>query len=161
MYFLTAVLGIVVLWIVSNAYSLLSNYLIARRCGLPVRVTPINPDNLLWLIPHEFYRPYLEAILPTSLLNIIKPNFYGWEFQDRYRFHHRVGSTFLLVTPGDIECWVANPPVAQVILTRRKDFVASPVTAKIVGFCGPNLLTVSQTNGYVTPWPPLQRHLWI
>jgi hypothetical protein len=143
MFFLTAIIGIVVLWIGSNVYSLISNYLIARRCGLPILVTPINPDNLLWMIPQEFYRTVLKSILPGPLLNGILPSFYGWELSDRYRLHHRVGLSFLYVTPGDIECWIADSAVAQVVLARRKDFLGAPVTAKIVGFCGPNLLTVS------------------
>src|ERR1700748_1409067 len=102
MILLTSIIGIFVLWVASTAYALFSNYCIARRTGLPLLITPIDSDNLFWVLVSDFARHYLEPILPT-FLHGMKVNVYGWEFREKYRLNHQVGSTFLLVTPGRME----------------------------------------------------------
>jgi hypothetical protein len=142
MWFKLISLTVVILWVANNLVSLARNYLIARRSGLPYRVTPINPDNIVWLLSQEIIRVYAQNSLPETLFRIIQPICYGWEYRDKYQFHQRVGSTFLVVTPGDIECWISDPLVAQIVLTRRKDFISMPKSDEVIGFNGPNLLNV-------------------
>jgi hypothetical protein len=141
MIWVTLIIGIFIAWASSTAYALISNYFIARRTGLPLLITPINPDSLLWNLTSGFLSQYLEPILPNFLDGMIA-NTYGWEYRDKYKIHQRVGSTFLLVTPGEMECWTADPEVAQIVLTRRKDFIQMPLSNVVVGMCGPNLLSV-------------------
>jgi hypothetical protein len=144
----TAILGLALIWVASNIIALFKNYRVARQCGLPIVVTPANPDNIIWMIFCQMIRPRLKSVLPESVWHYFTPTIYGWEFLDKYHFHHSVGKTFLLVTPGDVECWTADPAVANAVLARwKKDFPTLPLTATIIGFCGPNLLTVSLNLG--------------
>lgn len=55
----------------------------------------------------------------------------------------------MLVTTGQNLFVTADPAVAQTILTRRKEFIQSPISNKVLGFLGANILTVS------SPSPPL------
>ena len=73
----------------------------------------------------------------------------------------RLGSTFLLVTPGKNELWVADAEIAQIVLQRRKDFVQLDISKRmsyscvwtsqlmaltgILGLFGPNIITVNAT----------------
>lgn len=43
----------------------------------------------------------------------------------------------------DIQLRIADPDLGNVILQRRKDFTQAPITAKITGLLGPNVLSVS------------------
>lgn len=86
-------------------------------------------------------RPYLKKIIPTDGLEV---SVFGWQFRTRRDSpHSRQGRVFTLVTPGENEIWCADPAMAQVILTRRKDFLQSPMAALIMRFQGENILTVS------------------
>ena len=86
-------------------------------------------------------RPYLKKIIPTDGLEV---SVFGWQYRTRRNSpHSRVGPVFILVTPGENEIWCSDPAMAQVILTRRKDFVQSPMASKIMRFQGENILTVS------------------
>lgn len=67
----------------------------------------------------------------------------GWEFIEKHAAHDQFGSAFILVTSSINELWCADPFMAQSILARRKDFLSLPMTHKILGFLGGNVLTVS------------------
>ena len=65
----------------------------------------------------------MARLLPQWAYNSVKTAIYGWEFQYKYEPFARVGPSFILVTPGKNELWVADPGVANAIMTRRNDFV--------------------------------------
>jgi len=67
MVYLIIILGVAQFWILSNLFALFSNYRLARNCGLPIVITPANPDNLIWMIFNQLIRPYLKAILPDAV----------------------------------------------------------------------------------------------
>lgn len=146
MWLITGTTALLAIWVISNIHGLIKNYLIARKCGFPVRITPINPDNFFWIITQRLWDILGRKYCPGFLFRIIQPNVYGWEAKDSDAYHRRYGSTFLLVTPGDIECWVADPEVVYSVLLRRKDFFTIPHSAQFIGFAGPNLLTVSNSS---------------
>lgn len=105
-------------------------------------VAPVNPDNLIYLIIKVPLRPLLEKILPKAAFDIIHLTIFGWEFRSKHEAHARHGAVFLLVTPGENELWVADPAVAHVVLTRRKDFIVLPIVKLVMGILGENVLTV-------------------
>jgi hypothetical protein len=144
--FFTILLGLSTAYILSNIYSLYSNYRIARASGVPVIVCPVYPDNIIWIIIKVPLRPILKRILPTFIFERINISIFGWEFLDKFDFHSRVGPTFCLATPGNVEFWIADPEVAQVVLAKRKEFVQPPVSKLVIGFLGPNILTVSSSQ---------------
>ncbi len=91
-------------------------------------------------------RPYLKKIFRNDGFEV---SVFGWQIRNRHdSLHQRHGNAFMLVTPGDNELWCADPAMSQVILSRRKDFVQSPMVSKIVSFQGGNILVVSTTQ----PW---------
>jgi hypothetical protein len=134
-----------ILWLFSNIYSLYRNYILARSSGLPIVICITNPSNYVWMVLNVPLRPFLQKVLPTSFFNnFIQVTTYGWEFRDKYALHSKVGNVFLLVTPGEIEAWIADPEAVLAVLARRKDFVQSPIASKIMSILGPNILSVSR-----------------
>ncbi len=107
--------------------SLFSNYREARRSGYPILVCPANTDNIIWIIFAVAFRPILARCLPAFAYGRIKAAIYGWEFLYRYELFAKLGSSFILVTPGKNKLWTADPEMASSILTRRNDFLQSPV----------------------------------
>lgn len=132
------------LWLLSNIISLFQNYRRALTSNLPIVVCFPNPNNILWMVFSVPLRLPLEWLFPKWFNErFFKPTIYGWEFRDKYEFHRKFGSVFLLVNPGETELWIAEPGVAQSVLARRKDFAQSPIANKIMSILGPNLITVS------------------
>jgi hypothetical protein len=165
--FFTILFGLSAAYILSCVYSLYRNYQIACASGVPVIVCPVDPDNIIWMIIKVPLRPTLKKILPTFLFERINISIFGWEFFDKFELHSRVGLTFCLATPGNVEFWIADPEVAQAVLAKRKDFVQPPVGKLVIGFLGPNILTVSPSYWCTRPvtslvpelrvYPPYQR----
>lgn len=118
----TVVLCTVVPYIIWKCQCLFSNYLQARKSGYPVFICPADTANFLWMIFSVALRPYLSKILPTFAYDRIKASIYGWEFLYRYEPFAKLGSSFILVTPGKNELWVADPETANSILARRTEF---------------------------------------
>lgn len=50
---------------------------------------------------------------------------------------------FILCTPGLNQVWIADPEAAVDILARRNDFVKQPAAKHLLGFMGPNIVSVS------------------
>lgn len=88
----------------------------------------------------------MKRILPASIFEVIQVPIFGWEFQDKHVLHDKVGSAFILVTTGQSQLWCADPDMAHAILARRKDFVQSPLSSKVMGFLGENIVTVSPSH---------------
>ena len=44
-----------------SAYTLLKNYIKARKLNLPIIISPINPGNLVWVLSHQYLVPYLKS----------------------------------------------------------------------------------------------------
>jgi hypothetical protein len=105
----------------------------------------MNPVNILYMVFNAPMRPYMEKIIPAAIFEGILPSIYGWEFFDRYALHEKCGWTFMQVTPGPNIVWTADPDVASQILTRRKDFGILYMTGVIMGFFGPNVISVSSS----------------
>ncbi len=119
------------LWVLSNVWSLVTNYLTARKSSFPISVAPTNPSNFLWMVLCVPLRPILSNFLPAAIWESMRKSVYGWEYADRYVTHKRLGQSFMLVTPGKNELWVAEPELANAILVQRKDFHQSELTARM------------------------------
>ncbi|KAK3175927.1 hypothetical protein OEA41_007249 [Lepraria neglecta] len=137
----TLTLAIAASYIIWSCISLLQNYQKARRSGFPIFVCPANTNNLLWILFSVTLRPVLSFYLPKAVYDRIQPAIYGWEFLARYTVFDRLGPTFILVTPGKNELYVAEPEIAHSILMRRNDFAHLPLADRIIGIFGPNLIT--------------------
>lgn len=104
-------------------FSLARNYLAARKIGLPIRIILIDHTNPLWLL---LDRTVLSAVklLPLSLGNnsFTRYNYRGWEVPDRYFSHHEMGDGFILISPGNIWVYIADPDAVTDIWRRGKEF---------------------------------------
>jgi len=110
--------------------SLFVNYRKARQSGFPLLVCPANTDNVIWIVFAVAFRSTLARFLPAFIYNRVKPAIYGWEFLYRNEVFERLGSSFILVTPGKNELWVADPETAHPILIRRNDFLQLPIASR-------------------------------
>lgn len=107
----------------ASGFSLARNYLAARRIGLPIRIILIDHINPFWIL---LDRTVLSAVklLPLSLGNnsFIRYNYRGWEVPDRYFSHYEMGDAFILVSPGNIWVYIADPYAVTDIWRRGKKF---------------------------------------
>ncbi|MCJ1318707.1 hypothetical protein MMC15_004037 [Xylographa vitiligo] len=68
----------------------------------------------------------------------------GWQFDDKYAVHQKLGGAFILVTPSVNELILADPEAITQVQARRKDFVKPPLMYEQMNIFGPN---VNTTNG--------------
>ena len=96
-------------WLVSNFYSLLRNYLAARKLGVPIYVLPWNTHNPIWMILSVPVRPYAEKYLPASWYAAVRLAVYGFEFRSKETLFAADSDLFVLVTAGPIVLTLRDP----------------------------------------------------
>lgn len=118
--FTTCVLAFL-LW---TSTSIFRNYVIARRIGLPIVISPVSTLNPLFILLYRGFPAILSLeYLPFGLGTWARCTWMGWPFQDKYKIHDELGPLFILVTPAANEVTVAKPEVAHAVLARRKDYI--------------------------------------
>lgn len=137
-------LGIALLAVLSwVSFNLLRNYMVARRIGLPIVISPITPLNYFWLICYRVFPSVLHLKrLPFGLGKWARCTYTSWTFDDKCALHDELGDLFSIVSPGSIEVVVADPNTAHDIFTRRKDFVKPARVYDQLNVFGPSLITV-------------------
>lgn len=124
MAFLLAFVTVVLASLIWNFFSLFRNYLVARRIGLPIVISPVSTLNPFWILLWRAFPAILSLkYLPFGLGTWARCTSMGWAFQDKYKIHDELGPLFTLVTPAANEVTVADPEVASAVLGRRKDYV--------------------------------------
>ncbi|KZL75677.1 hypothetical protein CI238_04877 [Colletotrichum incanum] len=129
------------LWIASQLWALYNNYRAALLTGLPIVVLPYNPHSFLHMIFSLPLRPLAKRLLPARAFAAAELVISGWEFRDKAAVHTRTGPAFVIVTTGVNQLICADPDMAQVVLAKRKEFVRSPASIKIMSLLGMNVLT--------------------
>lgn len=100
------------------------NYVIARRIGLPIVISPVSTLNPFWILSYRAFPAILSLKhLPFGLGTWARCTSMGWAFEDKYRIHDELGPIFTLVTPAGNEVTLADPEAAHAVLARRKDFI--------------------------------------
>jgi len=130
-----------VAWRCLNIYR---NYKSAQEIGLPILCSPVYSLDPLWLVTKDLLTPLLKR-LPWGLGDFTNRAYIGWTFSDLYATHARLKSdAFTIVTPGELEVYVADPVAADDILSRqRNDFVKSPAKYDLLNIFGQNVNTVN------------------
>lgn len=105
-----------------NVYSLYLNYKNASALGLPRVVSPITPDNPLWIAFQTIFKTIIRRF-PFGAFSFTKHTRLGWEFHDRFHTHVRLGDAWVLVTPTRNWVFVANAEAVTDIFSRGRDFV--------------------------------------
>ncbi len=132
MTWITIVLGLYLLWVGSILYRLYTNYLAARKTGLPLIFLPVNHYNPIWMILSvPIIQPLAAKFLPDWLFEPIDLATYGWEFRRGFSIFEKYGPAFVLVTGGANELSLIDPELATEVLKRIKEF-PQPVMSKII-----------------------------
>lgn len=113
-------------WVLWTVTSLRSNLEVARRTGLPVIISPVNPSNPLWMIAYKVL-PIIRILkrLPFGLGQFARCTYQGWCFDENYALHAELGEAFVLVSPSSSELVLANPDASVEVLAQRKEFFKS------------------------------------
>jgi cytochrome P450 len=153
-YALSAIITIVVLFLVRFTYNFTKTWAEFRRIGLPLVLVPVDQIQLLWLLLAPPNRDRIRRWLPDWLWRRVNLLIFGWEFHEKLRPFDEyvpghsagdsVGRTFLLLGLRKGELWTADPVAANDILTRVREFEVPAATGFALGTYGPNVLT---TNG--------------
>jgi len=120
--------------------NLLRLYLKARKIGLPIRITPIPSQNLIWLLTQKTIEPILRPIA-FGPLRFFQYSSFSWPYTDRGRLHQRLGPALIIVSPAGIQISIADPQACEDLLTRRREFGKNPAFGKALNIFGPNLVT--------------------
>lgn len=110
------------LWFLYNAYCLLVNYKRARQLDVPTICVPVSPDNPIWIALQTSF-PSLFEDLPLKYFSFTRYCRLGWEFNDRYKTHQRLGDAWLLVTPNRNWLYFAQADAATDVFRRSQDFI--------------------------------------
>jgi hypothetical protein len=125
-----------------SGFCLFLNYRIARSIGVPIRIILFDHVNPFWLVCDRAVVSFVRC-LPFGLGNnsFTRYNYRGWELPDRYFSHHELGDAYILVSPGNIWLYIADPDAVTDILRRGKDFPRDvSVTGRQFYPHGPRLL---------------------
>lgn len=116
----TLVCGLIA-WIVYIGLCLFSNYRKAISMGLPVVISPVSPENPLWMAFQTVFSDVLRHF-PWSATSLTRHCQSSWEFYDRYKSHERYGDAWALVTPGWTWLYIADKDAIMDIFARSKEF---------------------------------------
>lgn len=146
MTWITILLSLYSLWVASNVWQLLKNYLSARKTGLPIIIFPLNNYHPIWMILSVPLRPLFEKHLPASIYERIDLATYGFEFRLKESIFKKYGPAFILVTSGSNELSLIDPELAAEVLKRIKDFPNTDISGVILNIFGPSLITSDGEN---------------
>jgi len=142
MAWITILILLVGLWLVSNLYSLTRNYLAARKIGAPIFIIPWNIYNPLWMVAAVPLGVPLQKYIPASWRLGLDLGTYGFEFRSKEDiFVEKGNDAVVLVTSGPVEVSIRDPEVSSEVLKRPKDFPVTDVVAVIMNVFGPNLIS--------------------
>ncbi|CAI6337409.1 unnamed protein product [Periconia digitata] len=134
----------VALFVIYTAWSLFSNYLIARKVGLPLFVIPVSPENPLWLLLCHYIIPLLSYV-PFGNGNFTRFGETGWEFREKARVHIEYGDAIIIATPGKNWIYMCDADVIRDIIRRERqgDFARPVELLAMLDVFGPNISTMN------------------
>ncbi|KAF2028267.1 cytochrome P450 [Setomelanomma holmii] len=135
------IIAILPLALLANwAYQIYSNYLIARKTGLRLIISPITPFELPWHISPALFGNFVKRQRWFRALD----QTCAW--QDKNKLHAELGPHFIHVSPGMNMLCTSDPVAIDHVFKKIKDFV-KPEVFKTLDFFGPNIITVNDE-----PW---------
>ncbi|EXJ77289.1 hypothetical protein A1O3_10447 [Capronia epimyces CBS 606.96] len=140
--FLVACLSLVLAYLLWTVVRLASNYVEAKKTGLPILLCPVNPGSPLWMLSKEVLIPIFLR-LPFGIGDWAGRAEVGWTFKEKFSVHARHGEAFIIVSPGENEIILANPSATDEVMRRRNDFIKNPALYGMLDIYGPNLDTVN------------------
>lgn len=108
-------------WIAWSGINLTTNYMSARRFGLPVVTIPFSPDGAIWIILQPFILPLLERF-PFGNGTFTRFCRFGWEWPDQARSYREMGEAWILCSPVNNWVYLANAQAVDNVFSRPTDF---------------------------------------
>lgn len=136
-------LSLIAAWSFWSCVALLQNYRKARSIGLPIVIEPISCLNLPCIAFIQFVRgiPALSEVRRIFAYKLMRLSYIGWQFDQGYDIHAKIGPVFTLVTPGSLIVVVADADVAHTIYAKRKDFIKPDQLYRVQNVFGPHVLS--------------------
>lgn len=131
--------------LVYDGQRLVSNYVAARRLGIPIIVLPVSFENPIW----GLLMPYFAWVQDLPFGKWYRYADIGWPTRDGNKTIAELGETFVLVSPARNQIMTAYPPAVDRIYRDKNFVVPSPFKDFFQTFG----LHLSSTNG--VEW---QRH---
>ncbi|KKY22344.1 putative cytochrome p450 [Diplodia seriata] len=132
--------SVIPLYLAWSALSLYNNVRRAKATGLRVHISPISPNNPIWLIFEPLIVRSLEMLLGVNNTNeLLRMSKRSWNFHDRFRMHERYGKVFAHATPADIEIYVADAAASDELLSRKRDFIKPMHMVEVINVYGPSV----------------------
>lgn len=142
MFLLNIAVALCVAYTVWSIVRFQANYAEAKKIGLPILCSPVNPAGPLWMSTKGFLIPILQK-LPFGLGEWTSRAEVGWTYYPKFQVHSKYGEAFVIVTPGGNEIILAEPNAAEDVTRRRNDFIKDPLMYGMLDIYGPNLDTVN------------------
>jgi cytochrome P450 len=117
-------------------YKLYRNYLIARKTGLRLIISPITPFELPWHILPAIFNSWVKRQRWFRALD----QTCAW--QDKNALHEELGLCFMHVSPGMNMLCTSDAVAIDHVFKNMNTFV-KPEVFKTLDFFGPNLVTVN------------------
>jgi cytochrome P450 len=117
-------------------YKIYCNYLIARKTGLRLIVSPITPFELPWHVSPAVFGSLIKRQRWFRALD----QTCAW--QDKNKLHEELGPCFMHVSPGMNMLCTSDPVAIDHVFKKIKEFV-KPEVFKTLDFFGPNIITVN------------------
>ncbi|KAJ4288979.1 hypothetical protein N0V90_011321 [Kalmusia sp. IMI 367209] len=126
--------------ILRAAINLRRNIAISKNVAVPVLVRWSSPNSIFWLL-------FGDVIVRTSrrlgLRNWHFQRFYpGWEVNERYKIHSKLGDAFFCIAPGDRRLYLADHDACIDVLKRPDDFKRDMKKMSMMNLYGRHIVTV-------------------
>ncbi|KAK2762707.1 hypothetical protein FQN54_000881 [Arachnomyces sp. PD_36] len=120
----------------------------ARASGLPYMVMPYSENNMINTIvmSSEGLARLTRKYLPEWLADIIQFNVLSYRWTVRDRMSKKLGRAFLIVSPGELNCHIADAAVVAHIYRSREQYAKATKLYHIVEIYGPNILTTEDSG---------------
>ncbi|KAI1621842.1 cytochrome P450 [Exophiala viscosa] len=130
----------IVLTVIRRTYSLLQNYIEARKLGISIVIVPVEWHDQAWLL----IRKSLKWIGSIPLLGYwYKYSYLGWVLDDRHKPHEKLGDVFAIVSPNAIVLEVNDPHAGLVLQRDYKTWVKPKDLYEVFDIYGPGLVSVN------------------
>ncbi|ETI23747.1 hypothetical protein G647_05553 [Cladophialophora carrionii CBS 160.54] len=125
---------------IARTYALVSNYLRARKLGIPIIVTPVSSQDAFWII----IQPHLTRFRNVpGLRTAVTFGYHSWAQNERYRPHQKYGDVFAIVSPKRTEIVVNDPVAAVEVQSHYKTWLKPGPLYEIFDTFGPNVLSLN------------------
>lgn len=99
---LALLLGYGVYQIGITVITIAGNYRAARKTGLPIVVSPVNPRNPVWLLTQKYLAPIISQT-PFGLGAWAQFTRRGWLWKDHEKMHQEMGKVWVQVSPRGLD----------------------------------------------------------